>query len=178
MPKQTEIRIAGLGGQGIVLAGQILGRAAIYDGKYAVQTGSYGAEARGSGAKSEVIVSNENIGFPLVRKCDILVVMSQTALQKNLKDLKEDGILIIDEDIVKETLGVKAKVFMVAATRTAEAQLRSKMYANAVILGALTKVTGIVSQGAVERAIVDSVSREAQEKNINAFRLGLDLIKQ
>jgi 2-oxoglutarate ferredoxin oxidoreductase subunit gamma len=178
LPKRIEIRIAGLGGQGVVLAGQILGRAAVYDGKYAVQTGSYGAEARGSYAKSEVIISNEKIGFPLVRKCDVLVVMSQTALQKNLKDLKEDGILIIDDDINKEKLGVKAKVFRVAASRTAEAQLKSRMYANSVMLGVLTEVTGVVSQNAAERAIVDSVSKEAQEKNINAFRLGLDLMKK
>jgi len=89
VPRRVEIRISGLGGQGVVLMGEILGRAAVYDGKHAVQTQSYGAEARGSAARSEVIISDEKIGFPKVRKCDVLVAMSQSALDKHLKDLRE-----------------------------------------------------------------------------------------
>jgi len=77
---RIEVRICGLGGQGVVLAGQILGRAAVFDGKNVVQTQSYGSEARGSAAKSEIIISDEKIGYPMVRKCDILVAMSQSAL--------------------------------------------------------------------------------------------------
>lgn len=178
MSKRTEIRIAGLGGQGVVLAGQILGRAAVYDGKQVVQTQSYGAEARGSAAKSEVIISDEKIGFPIVRRCDILVAMSQTALEKNRKDLKEDGILLVEEDMVTVASDIKAKVFKVPATKTAETEFKSKIYANVVMLGALTRITGLVSQGAVEKAIVDSVSAEAQEKNINAFRIGFQIVNQ
>jgi len=176
--KQTEVRIAGLGGQGVVLAGQILGRAAVYDGKQVVQTQSYGAEARGSAAKSEVIISGEKIGFPIVRKCDILVAMSQTALEKNKKDLKEGGILLVEEDIVNVPPDIKARVFKVQATKTAETELKSKIYANVVMLGALTRITGLVSRDAVEKAIVDSVSKEAQENNINAFRIGFKIINQ
>ncbi|MGD8546126.1 MAG: 2-oxoacid:acceptor oxidoreductase family protein, partial [Candidatus Bathyarchaeota archaeon] len=82
MLNRTEIRISGLGGQGVVLAGQILGRAAVLSGKNAVQTQIYGAEARGSAAKSEVIISDGKIGYPYVRKCDILVTMSRIALKK------------------------------------------------------------------------------------------------
>jgi len=176
VPKQAEVRIAGLGGQGVVLAGEILGRAAVYDGKRVVQTQSYGAEARGSAAKSEVIISDEKIGFPIVRKCDVLVAMSQTALEKHRKDLKENGILVVEEDMVNVPPDIQAKVFKVPATKTAEAELKSKIYANVVILGALTRITGLVSQSAVEKAIVDSVSKEAQEKNINAFRIGFQII--
>jgi len=178
VPKRTEIRIAGLGGQGVVLAGQILGRAAVYDGKRVVQTQSYGAEARGGAAKSEVIVSDEKIGFPMVRKCDILVAMSQTALEKHKKDLKENGILLVEEDMVAVAFDVQAKVFKVPATKTAEVELKSKIYANVVMLGALTRITGLVSKSAVEKAIVDSVSKEEQEKNINAFRIGFQITNQ
>jgi len=178
MPKRTEIRIAGLGGQGVVLAGQILGRAAVYDGKQVVQTQSYGAEARGSAAKSEIIISDEKIGFPIVRRCDVLVAMSQTALEKNRKDLKEDGILVVEEDMVNVAPDIKAKVFKAPATKTAETELKSKIYANVVMLGALTRITGLVSKEAVEKAIVDSVSKEAQEKNINAFRIGFQIVNQ
>jgi len=177
MPKRTEIRIAGLGGQGVVLAGQILGRAAVYDGKKVVQTQSYGAEARGSAAKSEVIISEEKIGFPIVRKCDVLVAMNQAAFEKNKKDAKESGILIVEEDIAINEDDVKAKVFHVPATRTAEAELKSKMYTNVVMLGALTKITALVSNEAMEKAIADSVPNEVRQGDINAFRLGLQLIK-
>jgi len=178
VPKRTEIRIAGLGGQGVVLAGEILGRAAVYDGKQVVQTQSYGAEARGSAAKSEVVISDGKIGFPIVRRCDVLVAMSQSALEKHKKDLKENGILVIEEDMVTVGQDIKAKVFKVQATKTAEAELKSKIYANVVMLGALTRITGLVSQSAVEKAIVDSVSAEAKEKNINAFRIGFQIINQ
>ena len=99
---RVEIRIAGLGGQGVVLAGQILGKAAVYQGFNAVQTQSYGAEARGSAAKSEVIISDKHVWYPYVRKCDVLVALSQEALDKYLKDLKKDGILIVDSIHVKE----------------------------------------------------------------------------
>jgi 2-oxoglutarate ferredoxin oxidoreductase subunit gamma len=178
VPKRTEIRIAGLGGQGVVLAGQILGRAAVYDGKQVVQTQSYGAEARGSAAKGEVIISDQKIGFPVVRKCDVLLAMSQAALEKNKKDLKENGTLLVEEDMVNVSPDIQAKVFKVPATKTAEAELRSKIYTNVVMLGALTRITGLVSKEAVEKAITDSVPKEAQENNINAFRIGFQITNQ
>ncbi len=175
MPKRTEIRIAGLGGQGVVMAGHILGKAAVYDGLQVVQTQSYGAEARGSAAKSEVIISDQKIGFPAVRKSDVLVAMSQTALDKHLEDLKQDGILIVDGDMVKEASSLKAKIFHVAATKVAESDFKSKIYANMVMLGAITKITGAVTPTSVEKAIRDTFSADAAEKNIAAFRTGLNL---
>ena len=177
MPERIETRISGLGGQGVVLAGVILGRAAVYNGKYAVQTQSYGAEARGSAAKSEVIISDEKISFPEVRKCDVLVTMSQSALNKHLKDLKENGTLLVDEDMVKQVPKIKAKVFKVPATRIAEAELGSKIYANVIMLGALTRLTGLLSRRAVEKAIIDSVPEEAKENNLDGFKKGFEFVK-
>ncbi len=178
MPKRIEIRICGLGGQGVVLAGEILGRAAVYDGNYVVQTQSYGAEARGSAAKGEVIISDEKIGFPMVRKCDVLVAMSQSTLNQYLKDLKENKILLVDEDMVKEVPSVKARVFRIPATKVAETKLKSRIYANVVMLGALTKITGIVSKRSVEKAIIDSVSEEMRENNLRGFKMGFGLLNE
>jgi 2-oxoglutarate ferredoxin oxidoreductase subunit gamma len=177
LPKRTEIRIAGLGGQGVVLAGHILGKAAVNDGLQVVQTQSYGAEARGSAAKSEIILSDERIGFPMVRKSDVLVAMSQTALDKHLKDLKETGTLIVDTDTIKEVPSTSAKVFRVDAAKKAETELKSRMYANMVMLGAIVKITRLVTNSAVEKAIQETFSGEAAEKNITAFEAGLDLIE-
>jgi 2-oxoglutarate ferredoxin oxidoreductase subunit gamma len=162
----------------VVLAGEILGRAAVYEGKHAVQTQSYGAEPRGRQAESDVIISEEKIGFPMVRKCDVLVAMSQSAVDRHLKDLKEKGTLIVDEDTVESVPKTEARVFKVPAKKTAEKLLESRLYANVVMLGALTKITGIVKQEAMEKAIVDSVPETAREANINAFREGLKLIVQ
>ena len=178
MSKRVEVRISGLGGQGVILAGQILGRAAVHDGKHVVQTQSYGAEARGSAAKSEVIISDEKIGFPKVRKCDILVAMNQSALDSHLKDLKDNGILLVDEDMVKELPSVKARVLRVPATRISERELKSKMFANVIMLGALTKKVEVVNEEAMERSIFESVSEGTKEENIKAFRKGITFCEQ
>ena len=173
MPKRVEIRISGLGGQGVVLAGEILGRAAVYDGKHAVQTQSYGAEARGSAARSEVIISDQKVGFPKVRKCDILVAMSQSALDKHLEDLKEGGTLLVDNDLVKKIPEIEAEIFTIPVTNIAESELKSRMYANAVMLGALTKITNLVTEKAAEKAIIDSVPEETKESNLKGFKKGI-----
>lgn len=175
MPDRTEIRISGLGGQGVVLAGQILGRAAVYSGKNAVQTQSYGAEARGSAAKSEVIISNGKIGFPGVRRCDILVAMSQTALDKHLKDLWADGILLVDSGTVENIPETTAKVFKIPATETAKETFGASIYANMIMLGALTKATDTVRKVAMEKAIKETVPKKTVKANIKAFMKGLDL---
>jgi 2-oxoglutarate ferredoxin oxidoreductase subunit gamma len=176
VPKRIEVRISGLGGQGVVLAGQILGRAAVYDGKHVVQTQSYGAEARGSAAKSEVIISDSKIGFPKVRKCDILVAMSQSAVEEHLKDLKEKGVLIADEDTVEHIPKTKAKVFRITATRVAKTDLKSGIYTNVVLLGALARITGIVTAESIEKAIGDVVPQESLEKNLKGFKRGFELV--
>ncbi|UCC33220.1 MAG: 2-oxoacid:acceptor oxidoreductase family protein [Candidatus Bathyarchaeota archaeon] len=172
VPRRVEIRISGLGGQGVVLAGEILGRAAVYDGKHAVQTQSYGAEARGSAARSEVIISDEKIGFPKVLKCDILVAMSQSALDMHLKDLKAKGILLTDKDRVKTIPKTNARVFKVPATRIAEIELKSRIYANVVMLGAVIRITNLVTIEAAEKAIENSVPEETKKSNLEGFRKG------
>lgn len=172
---RIEIRISGLGGQGVVLAGQILGRAAVYDGKNVVQTQSYGAEARGSAAKSEVIISDGKISFPSVRKCDILLVMSQTALDKHLKDLRENGVLIMDSSMVQKIPKTTARSFKIKASETAEKTFGSRIHANMVMLGALVKITKIVSAKALAKALKETVSAKTVEVNLRAYNEGMAL---
>jgi 2-oxoglutarate ferredoxin oxidoreductase subunit gamma len=172
---KTEIRMSGSGGQGVVLAAQILGKAAVLDGKNALQTQAYGSEARGSLAKSEVIISDGKIGFPAVRKCDILVAMNQEALNTLIKDLKETGTLIVDSTNVTTVPETKAKVYKIPITETAKETFREALYANMVMLGALVKTTGIVNACAVEKIIRDSVTKRTVETNARAFKKGLEL---
>jgi 2-oxoglutarate ferredoxin oxidoreductase subunit gamma len=175
MPNKTEIRIGGSGGQGVVLAAQILGKAAVLDGKNALQTQAYGAEARGSLSKSEVIISDGKIWFPAVRKPDILVAMNQEALDKLLIDLKENGILIVDSTNVTAIPETKAEIHKLPMTETAKKTFGELMFSNMVMLGAFIKLTKIVSIQSMEKTIRENVSSKTVENNINAFRKGLQL---
>jgi 2-oxoglutarate ferredoxin oxidoreductase subunit gamma len=175
MPNKTEIRIGGSGGQGVVLAAQILGKAAVLDGKNALQTQAYGAEARGSLSKSEVIISDGKIGFPAVRKPDILVAMSQEALDKLLKDLKPDGTLIVDSTNITTVPETNAKVHKIPMTETAKKTFGDTIYANMIMLGVFVKITNLVTVQSMENTIRENVSAKTVETNLNAFRKGLQL---
>lgn len=137
-----------------------------------MQTQSYGAEARGTTVKSEIIISEGKVGFPLVRKCDILIAMSQEALEKNFKDLKEDGVLLFDNSTIKNVPVMKAKVYAVPATEIAERSFGQKLYANMVILGALNKLTNMTSEKSMEKAIRETFGENVFATNLQAYKKG------
>lgn len=177
--RKTEIRIAGFGGQGVVLAGVVLGRAAVlYDKKKAVQTQSYGAEARGGGARSEVIISEEAINYPKVMRPDILVAMSQQALGKYLKDLKPGGLLLIDSELVKNLPpDQKFTLHKFPFSRIANDEFGRTIVANVIMLGVLTGLTRLVSFEAMKSSIKTSVPKGTEEMNLKALQRGMDLAK-
>jgi 2-oxoglutarate ferredoxin oxidoreductase subunit gamma len=179
---RKEVRIAGFGGQGVILAGIIIGRAAsIYDGLNAVQTQSYGPEARGGASRTEIVISDEKIGYPKVTSPDILVAMSHEALIKYLDDLKDEGTLILDPDLVHEedvadfVKEHKIKVYHARATKTATEDIGLVIVANIVMIGAITNITEVVSLDAAKEAIAVSVPKGTEEKNIKAFEAGYAL---
>ena len=181
---RTEIRICGFGGQGIILAGIILGKAAsLFDNNEAVQTQSYGPEARGGVSKCEVVIDNKLIEYPKVQNLDILIAMSNEALIKYIVDLKDEGTLIVDPgttDIndVKEFIdNHNIKVYEAPATMTAINEIGLKIVANIVMVGAITKVSNVISKQAVIEAIKDSVPKGTEEKNVSAFEVGYNLIE-
>lgn len=180
---RTEIRIGGFGGQGVILAGIILGKAAsIFDENEAVQTQSYGPEARGGASKCEVVISDGEIDYPKVQSPDILVAMSNEALIKYIVDLKDEGTLIVDpgttdiEDVRDFIDQHNIKVFNAPATKTANDEIGLKIVANIVMVGAITKITGVISENAAIEAIKDSVPAGTEEKNISAFNAGYNLV--
>jgi len=182
---RTEIRIAGFGGQGVIMAGIIVGKAAaLYDNINAVQTQSYGPEARGGASKTEVVISDDEIYYPKVQEPDILVAMSHTALIKYLDDLKDNGILIIDPDMVEENDPVlvkfikdhNIKLFKAPATETAVNDIGLRVVANIVMVGAIVKATKIISKDAALKAILSSVPKGTEKKNQDAFEAGYNLI--
>ncbi len=175
MPDKRErhLLITGFGGQGIVLAGDILGKAAtLYDNKHATMTQNYGPEARGGSCSSQVIISGEEILFPCVEEPEILVCMSQEAYTKNIKALRPDGTFIWDTDLVHtRKTDMHFQTFHIPATRFAE-QLGTKMMANIVMLGFLSAVEPIVHAEAIKKAILDSVPGSTKDNNLHAFNKG------
>lgn len=171
--ERQEIIITGFGGQGIVLAGRILGMAAVIgDHRQSTLVQSYGPEARGGACSAEVIISNDNIHYPYVRRPDILACMSQGGFDKFIGLINKDGTLLIDRDLVKPR-GINRDVFSIPSTRMAE-ELGRKMMANIIMLGFFTAVTSAVSGNAARDAVTDSVPRGTEKMNITAFNRGYD----
>lgn len=181
---RKEIRIAGFGGQGIILAGIIIGRAAsLYDDIFAVQTQSYGPEARGGASRTEVVISDEEIDYPKVQEADIFVAMSHQALMAYIDDLKEQGTLIIDPDMIieDEILPFIEKhninYYKAPATNIAVSKIGIGIVANIVMLGAFTRITNAVSEKAMKKAITESVPKGTENKNLSAFEAGAALFE-
>jgi 2-oxoglutarate ferredoxin oxidoreductase subunit gamma len=170
---KSTVKIAGFGGQGIVLASVILGRAGILDGKHATQTASYGSESRGGECKAEVVISDQPIGYPLVDKVQALVVMSQPALSKYISDLVPGGIMIIDPDMIRELPQREdLNIVQVPAAKTADA-LGRRIFENMVMLGALQARTKVVSEGSLLVSIREHVPPKTIELNLQAAHEGM-----
>ena len=175
---RTELRLAGFGGQGVVLAGVLLGTAAVlYDGRHALQTQTYGAAARGGAARSDVIVSDDEIIYPQVNAPDVMVAFTNEALNKYLSELKPNAVLIIDEDLVTPPEGTSFTIYSIPATKIATDELKRGIVANMIMLGFLAVLTGVVSTGALEDTIRENVPRGSEELNITAFRKGVERAK-
>lgn len=170
----TEIRFAGFGGQGIILAGFIAGKAAvIYDGKEAALTQSYGPEARGGACSADVVVSAQKVDYPKVTTPDVAIIMSQDAYATYGPSLRPDTLLIIDSDLVVVDDAKHKRLCEVPATRITE-KLGRKLVANIVMLGALAALSDAVSADALKRAVLDSVPKGTEELNTKAFQAGFD----
>jgi len=174
-----EVRLSGEGGQGLVLAGKILAEAAaIYDDLNATQSQSYGPEARGGASRSEVIISDEDIDYPKAVNIDLLLALTQESCEKYIKDVKDDGIVIVDEDAVKEVPKGNFKVLRVPFIRLAKEKVGRALVANIVALGVISDVTKIVSEKALRSAIEARVPKGTEEMNLKAFQVGIDYAKQ
>ena len=170
---QRELRLSGSGGQGLILAGVILAEAAVLDGKRAIQSQSYGPEARGGASKAEVIISDEEIDFIKVQKCEMLLCLTQDAYNKYGKDYTK--VLIVDEN-----LSIKypepEKVLKLPILDTASGKLGKPMVANIVALGAVNGLLKLVSKESLLEAVLDRVPRGTEDLNKNALESGYGLI--
>jgi 2-oxoglutarate ferredoxin oxidoreductase subunit gamma len=169
----TEIRIAGFGGQGVILAAAVIGKAAaIFEGGYATMTQSFGPEARGGSSSAQVILSGDPILYPYVTSPDILVVMSQEAYTRFSPQLKPGGILITEQELVRiDRAPGGVRMYGVPATRLAE-ELGRKVVLNIVMVGFFGAVTHLLDPESLRQAVADSVPPSMQKLNLAAFDKG------
>jgi 2-oxoglutarate ferredoxin oxidoreductase subunit gamma len=173
---KTEIRVGGLGGQGVILCGMIIGKAAsIHDGKHATLIQAFGPEARGSACSAQVTVADQAIGYPYVTAPDVLIVMSPDAYTQFAPTLKPSGTLLYENELITpdDKLPQGAKALGIPATRFAE-ELGRRLVLNIVMAGFFTGVTELVSFASVEKAVRDSVPRGTEDLNLRAFRRGYE----
>src|SRR3989339_1183065 len=171
MSNRYEIRLAGSGGQGLILAGIILAEAAgVYDGKFVCQTQSYGPEARGGASKAEVVISDTPIDYPKAIRPDVLLALNQKSLETFSADLKPGGLLLVDADLVKEAPA--GRVIALPFTRIAR-ELGRAMAANIVALGALAALTGAVSLDSLTAAVLARVPKGTEDLNRQALAAGV-----
>jgi 2-oxoglutarate ferredoxin oxidoreductase subunit gamma len=171
-----QVILCGFGGQGIVLAGTILGQAAFNAGKWVGGTNSYGAAARGGSCSAEVVISDEPISFPYVIEADVLVAMYQTAYNKYIGQVKrEGGVVIYDDGFVspKEITGLK--YVSIPATKAAIEELGREIVANIIILSAAVEVTGVVTSDALRSAVEEIIPERVRELNLKALGIGFEL---
>ena len=170
---KKDIRICGFGGQGVILAGFIIGKAAsVFMNYHAVQSQSYGPEARGGAARSEVIVSDEKIGYPRPIEIDCLVAMSQESFDTYRDDIRDDTVIIVDPDLIKKH-EIGRPLYKVQALKIAE-ELGNKIVTNIVMVGAFTSIYKLLDKEAVKESVIDSVPKKFTDLNIKAFERGFE----
>lgn len=171
-----EIRFAGFGGQGVVLASQVLSYAVVLSGRYAAQSQSYGPEARGGAARGEVVVADEPIDYPRVTDADVLVAMSQPAYERYHTQVRTNGVLVIDADLVDaRELPPNVRLYKVPATSLAAERIGNRLYANMIMVGFVAALSQLVDLPTLERAIMERIPEKHREPNLQAVRLGYEL---
>lgn len=171
----TEIRITGFGGQGVILCGYIIGKAAsLYSDQHATLTQSFGPEARGSACSAQVVISDTRVLYPYVSSPNILIAMSNDGYMTHRKTMSDDAILVHEEELVKPQLeGTHVKAYGIPATRIAE-ELGRKIVLNIVMLGFFTAVTDLIPAEAVRKAVESSVPDGTETLNLKAFDRGYE----
>lgn len=169
---RTEVRITGYGGQGVVLSAHIVGRAcSVHAGKHATMIQSFGPEARGSACSATLAISDEEVLYPYIREPDVFVAMSSEGYDKHRDELKDDGILVYEQDLVRPKLKQGQPSYGVPSTRIAETLGRT-LVQNIVMLGFFAAASKIVSRELMREAVEASVPPGTEELNLKAFDAG------
>ncbi len=175
---RMDIRLAGSGGQGVILATVILAEAAVIAGKYTAQSQSYGPEARGGACKAEVIVSDDKIGFTKVQKPSFLMALTQKSLDKYAVNLPKECIVLVDDKLeVSAELEANNKVVKLPILSTAVEKVGKAFTANIVAVGAINKLLNLVDNEELKKAVFMHIPKGTEAINEKALLAGMELIK-
>lgn len=174
---RKEIRIAGFGGQGVILSGLILSVAAgVHEDLEVAQTQSYGPESRGGACRAEVVISDEEIDYIKPMDPDVLVAMSQPALDRYLSDMDlSRATILVDSSLVASVPDGISHLYRVPVTDIAEQKMGRRVVANMVMLGALSAISGIVGYDALAKSVEETVPKKTVDLNLAALKEGFDL---
>ncbi|MCB5249672.1 MAG: 2-oxoacid:acceptor oxidoreductase family protein [Candidatus Cloacimonetes bacterium] len=175
---RKEVRFSGSGGQGLILDGIVLARAGVLDKFKVTQTQSYGPESRGGSSRADTIISEGDIFYPEAQNIDILIALTQTACDKFIYEMKEDGVLIVDNNLVKNISVSIGKIYEEPFTEITLEKLGTELPTNIVVLSFMVKITKLVTEKSLEQAICDSVKPMHKELNIKAMNLGFEIAKK
>lgn len=177
---RTEIVLSGYGGQGLLMAGGLLGEAiALYEGLNTTNNQTYGVQARGGESRSEVIVSDEEINYAEIEHPDVLLAMSQSALDRFAPAIKDGALVIIDSGLVKDTSSVtnSDNIKSYPITSIAIRETGKSILANVVALGIISELTGVVSEEGLKKAVLKKVPKGTEELNVKAMKGGIKAVK-
>ena len=172
---RKEFRLSGSGGQGLISAGIILARAAVIEGYKVTQTQSYGPEARGGSSRADVIISNNEIYFPEAQNFDYLIALTQESCDKYIYDLREEGVMLVDANYVKNLSMTVNNLIEIDFSDITLEKLGSILPMNIVTLSCITRVSGLISDASLEKAIKDTLKPSLHEINLKAMKLGFEL---
>ncbi len=170
-----NIRLSGAGGHGLIQAGRIIAEAAaIYDNKNAAESCSYGPEARGSASRAEIIISDEAIDYPRAEAVDFLITLTQQAFDKHIKDLRPNGIVVVDSHIKTSDEINDRKVYSIPFLEIAEKECGKRAMANIVALGFFAEVNDVIGKKSIQQAILARIPKNSEEIYIKAYDAGLN----
>lgn len=159
-----------------MLAGKLLAEAAVHDGKNAVQTQSYGPEARGGKSKTDVVISDGEIDYPKATKVNVLLAMSQPALDEYEASLRGDGLLIVDSHLVERV--DREGAVLIPFTMLAIEECGRQLFANVVALGAVAELTRVVGWESLRSAVLARVPKGTEQINEKALTVGRDAARR
>jgi len=170
-----EARFAAVGGQGILLAGDILAEAAItYEGKFALDSPTYTAQVRGGPTKVDVIIDATQILFPRTTAIDFMLCLAQRSWTAFGYDLKDECIVLIDPFLVNKIDDRRYRVYRLPIIEMTKRELKRMVYTSAVSLGAMIGLTNALNPESVKKALVDKAPKGTEQQNIKAFTLGYE----
>jgi 2-oxoglutarate ferredoxin oxidoreductase subunit gamma len=174
---RIDLRMSGVGGQGIVTIGYVIGKAAaLYDKKDVIMTEAYGPEITGGWSKADVIISDNEIDYPLVESPDVLIVMSQEGFEQNGPLVKKGGLIIYEKEFIDIGKITSKKCIAIPAIQNAD-ELGKRVVANVVMMGAFQEITKIITKSALEKSLKKQIPKGTEELNMTALTKGYQLGK-